>query len=854
MLLLAVIAAPALAAGLVDVDYKALVSRSDLVYLRPASRRGHGHPIGNGVMGTQVWTTGHSLEFQINRVDLFAVNNETSGKYGDFEKVEGMDVCGACARISLDVGGPVFKGDGEFRQRLSLYDARDVIQANNVSAQVFVTSNRDLMVLQIDDRRDAPKPIRIKLHMWEPPVVQNGPHTASYVFRVAVKSPSVTRTFREGDYYCSGAVAIDAPGRSDAAMIENPDERSRILVLPPQSGKTTILVASGATWDESEDLQATLRKLLVENRDKSGEQLFAEHAGWWKDFWARTFVHATSDDGLADYIEALRCLALYNMAASSRGRLPPKFNGMIFNTNGDDRKWGAQFWIWNMELMYFPLFAADAIDLTEPYFNMYYEQLPNSRIAARQRWNSKGAFIGETTPFNGPRILPDKIAKEYRDVIFGRKSNTKLSEEARALGMYDSALKVFAHEGRRAKGRYTWVSHILSSGSEVAGQAWWRYRHTGDVAWLRKVAYPLLRDTVEFYRHYAEKGDDGKYHIYPTNVHEYFWGVRDGIMDLAAIRGNVPLAIRAAEILDVDEDLRAAWREFLNNLAPYPMGSDPDAQKLRSGVVAEDAWAAGHYVDVQGGHNGEQVWLTPVFQFEDYTLETEDDEMARIAERTYDVNLKRKHFLQGTFTGHWIRIPIIAARMGRADEMAPMLASSAKSCLYPNGYSLCGAPHSESPQPMCRTAMALQEALMQSLSPKPGEPEIIRIGPAWPKDWTATFRLLARGGFLVTSSIEGGEVKFVEITSRLGEECRVRNPWGGKVEVRREGEGARQLEGDIIKFATAGGAQYLLIPAGAPEPKTIAIKPEPATGPISFEHKMENGPVLKRTLGLEASQ
>ena len=147
-LLWSVIAAPALAVGLVDVDYRALVSRSDLVYLRPATQRGHGHPIGNGVMGTQVWTTDDSLEFQINRTDLFATNNEHSGKYGDWRDENGTDICGACARISVGVGGPVFKGDGEFRQRLSIYDARDVIQGNNVRAQIFVASNRDLMVLQ----------------------------------------------------------------------------------------------------------------------------------------------------------------------------------------------------------------------------------------------------------------------------------------------------------------------------------------------------------------------------------------------------------------------------------------------------------------------------------------------------------------------------------------------------------------------------------------------------------------------------------------------------------------------------------------------------------------------------------
>jgi hypothetical protein len=406
----------------VDVDYKALVSRSDLVYLQPASRRGHGHPIGNGVMGTQVWTTSDSLEFQVNRTDLFAANNEHSGKYGNWRDENGTDICGACARISVGVGGPVFRGDGEFRQCLNIYDARDVIQANNVRAQVFVASNRDLMVLQIDDQRDEPKPIRIKLYMWEPPVIENGPHTASYIFRTTGASPSVTRTFREGDYYCSGAVAIETPGRSDEATIEEPDERSRVIALPPQSGKTTILVASGATWDKSEDMQATLRSIFVETRDKTVPELFHEHAEWWREFWARTFVHATSADGLADYIEAVRCILLYNMAASSRGDLPPKFNGMIFNTAGDYRPWGAQFWIWNTELMYFPLFAADAIDLTEPYFNMYYRQLPNCRIAARQRWGSKGARLAEelvrdVSPPRARRIPGDVVGRGRRSEI-----------------------------------------------------------------------------------------------------------------------------------------------------------------------------------------------------------------------------------------------------------------------------------------------------------------------------------------------------------------------------------------------------------------------------------------------------
>ena len=56
-------------------------------------------------MSTQVWTTDDSLEFQINRTDLFAANNEHSGKYGDFKDESGTDICGACAGVSVTLLG-----------------------------------------------------------------------------------------------------------------------------------------------------------------------------------------------------------------------------------------------------------------------------------------------------------------------------------------------------------------------------------------------------------------------------------------------------------------------------------------------------------------------------------------------------------------------------------------------------------------------------------------------------------------------------------------------------------------------------------------------------------------------------
>jgi hypothetical protein len=84
-----------------------------------------------------------------------------------------------------------------------------------------------------------------------------------------------------------------------------------------------------------------------------------------------------------------------------------------------------------MEMGYWPLYAADAVDLTRPYWEMVLRQLPDCRRAAQQRWGIQGAYYPETTPFDGPVILPEDVAQEYQDVYLGRKKNTDLSERAR---------------------------------------------------------------------------------------------------------------------------------------------------------------------------------------------------------------------------------------------------------------------------------------------------------------------------------------------------------------------------------------------------------------------------------------
>jgi hypothetical protein len=169
-------------------------------------------------------------------------------------------------------------------------------------------------------------------------------------------------------------------------------------------------------------------------------------------------------------------------------------------------------------MLYFPLLAADAVDLTDPFFNIYVRQLPNCEKAARQRWGVSGAYCPETTSFDGPTVLPNDVAVEFQDVLLGRKPHTAMSPRAKALCQFDSQLNVVSEPH---KGRFSWISHVASSGSELAVQAWWRYRHAGDREWLRTHAYPLLRGAVEFYRHLVKKEAGAP--LSAVNRHRFLW-------------------------------------------------------------------------------------------------------------------------------------------------------------------------------------------------------------------------------------------------------------------------------------------------------------------------------------------
>jgi hypothetical protein len=104
------------------------------------------------------------------------------------------------------------------------------------------------------------------------------------------------------------------------------------------------------------------------------------------------------------------------------------------------------------------------------------------------------------------------------------------------------------------------------------------------------------------------------------------------------------------------------------------------------------------------------------------------------------------------------------------------------------------------------------EGLLQSAPAGPGQEPVIRLFPAWPNEWEGSFKLLARGGFLISSSFKNGQVEFAEIVSQAGADCLIRNPWAGQaVDLYRNGKKQALGEEPFFRIKTAKGERFILV-------------------------------------------
>ena len=822
----------AVAGQAIPMNIRDALSSGDLEYSGPATRSEEGMPVGNGRMGSLVWTTPSALKFQINRVDVFGQDSATVS----FPR-SNSDYASGCGYVDINLvqaGEDVFAGV-DFRQHLSVYDGVMTASGKGVTARVIGWPKADVMAIEIDDQRANPEPVSIDLRMlrymmqYHPKMnhqltkehavmVRTANHIATSRLDIRDGRITLTQEFREQDFYDCSAVAIGVEGRVSRTRYLN--DSTVQLVAAPGRGKFTVLIASAASFDPKQDTAGLALVNLSAAGSKAFSTLLAETSSWWRDFWSEGFVAMSSRDKQADFVGGAYIYFMYLMNASSHGAYPPRFGGMLWFTNGDMRMWGAQYWQSNNMALYRDLMSSGHLELMDPLFSMYFGMYDRCALAAQQQWASQGIYIPETTFFNGPDVIPDKLVKEFQDLFLVRKPyeqrsaefdalvQTKSHQSARYNFLTDDKFvqgrPVFASKG---KGIFGHVTHFLSGSVNIAGVFWKYYEFTLDREFLRKKGYPMIKGVAEFYRHFPNlmKEADGKYHIHHVNNNESQWNSSDTGFEIGALRVILPMAVRASEVLGVDEDLRPKWQEIADNLAKPD--SNPSGGKDTSAAAKRTS---------ANPATSNAVKKNPESRRNNVSAES--------------LSLKRNPFGEFTDGPEGYITP-----MGSEQELKALFLGfnglgkfcdskgSGGAQVFRNRLRLREGPGAIDAEHLGGLCWGIQRSLLKNNCPSFDIANVeIEVFPSWPKDWDVTFKLLAPGAYEVVASQQDGQIRYVEITSRMGGQCSLKHPWGeGAVTLCRNGKAAGELTGKTLRIPTKKGETVTLVPKGVPLTKDI---------------------------------
>ena len=827
--------------SMITMDYASYLAPTDLHFTKPTEPI-EGIPLGNGKMGSLVWIdqSGSSLQFNFGRPDVFYRGSATT-TWTDSSHIDGNSKVG---RVMINFAGSPFSKT--CIQHLHTYDGYESLEGAGVSVKIVPWRDRDVFAIEITDNRSFPTEISVDLKKIKSDTLQG-----LYSFKSVqlqknnrlilrqVISEKCNTGITENDFYCSSACVVAVQGRK-ATVRENR------LIIPSGKGKFTICIGSSASMKSQDDVIAMASSEVNTALSTTFNTIFAANKNQWNDFWQKSFIYLPGSHDLSfeNSLDQHWLYYLYCMNTCQRSNYPIHANGGIFNVRDGWQMWGSMYWWFNSSRQTLtPVFEqANHPELADPYFTMLSNQFQKINKTAIQQWGTaKDAFyIQETFPFDGPEILPENIANDLKNTLVFKTGQTEnLTKFVLSRSSWESRWSMV----RRISGYH---SHLLYNTAEAAQWYWERYEYTKDLSWLRDKAYPMIRGAAELYRTHplTKKEADGKYHTNNLGWAETFWGgIRDGINDLASIRGIFPVAIKAAQMLKADANLIPLWQEMLDNLAPYPTNTTPEAVGALS-KAGEPVYAIGIRPDTKGkGSAGSdhdpRMMMVNIFDMVNTESKLTHPEEWQMAMNTLTGLKVAKRVETNNYDGEPLsRFFGEMARMG-SDEWV-------KKCfvVYRKYWNSTISKH---PNHMRRydtneqsqivdwqqegtLSEGLSAALLQSGAASPGGIPVIRVFPAWPKDEDGGFTLRAKGDFIVTSMIKSGNVNFVEVTSNRGGSCTVRNYWGSQsVDLYRNNRKSETFSADLLTFPTTAGENIVIVKSGT-SPSDFRVKITPGMG------------------------
>jgi len=141
--------------------------------------------------------------------------------------------------------------------------------------------------------------------------------------------------------------------------------------------------------------------------------------------------------------------------------------------------------------------------------------------------------------------------------------------------------------GDFGKGETMWANWNMS-GTWVVTHLWDHYSYTGDKAFLKGYAYPLMKGAAMFCLDWLVKDKQGYLVTSPSTSPENSYLTNQGYKgstlygstaDLAMIRECFTQTIKAADELKVDPQFRDSLKTALDKLYPYQIGKDGNLQE-----------------------------------------------------------------------------------------------------------------------------------------------------------------------------------------------------------------------------------------------------------------------------------
>ena len=465
-------------------------------------------------------------------------------------------------------------------------------------------------------------------------------------------------------------------------------------VLSGKKSNTKILYLTvGYSYPENAHLAQAVERISAAGKQGVKSLEFA-HRNWWHSFYPQSFLSIPDTR-----LESFYWIQQYKLASATRKEKQAlDLMGPWYKST----PWPGLWWNLNIQLNYSPVYASNHLELGESLINTLDANVQNLINNLPERYRHDAAGIGR---------------------VSGYDMKAPLDVENLSL-----------HQRFREAGNLTWILHNY----------WMQCQYAADDKRMVNKLYPLLKRSINYYRHLLKTGKDGKLHLPPTYSPEYSPVSADPDLnyDLSALRWGCKTLLAINNKHKLNDSLANEWRNILLNLTDYPQD---DTTGLHIGLNRPLLYSQRHYSHL--------LMVYPL-----RVLKPDNAVNRNLIEKSLSHWTGLKGALQGyTYTG----AASISALLHKGNDALFYLNGLLDNYIPNNTFYREAGPVIETP---LSAVASVNEMMLQSYDNE------ILVFPAVPDAWNEVSYcdLRTEGAFLVTAKRAHGKTVYLKINSLAG--------------------------------------------------------------------------------------